>query len=52
MQLVKRFGGRDFEYRYFFVEIPGHRRIELENADAKPTASRSKKFKLFGVTWN
>ncbi|RYP91810.1 hypothetical protein DL770_002066 [Monosporascus sp. CRB-9-2] len=51
VHLVKRVGRNDFEYKYFFVDIKGHQRIYLENADSNPFGSEPKKFKLFGVTW-
>ena len=42
----------DFEYKYFFVDVRGHQRIYLENADAAPSPpSDKKKLKLFGVSW-
>ncbi|KAI1381926.1 import inner membrane translocase subunit tim-21, mitochondrial [Hypoxylon crocopeplum] len=52
VHLTKRAGHGDFEYKYFFVDIKGHPRIFLENADAKSSGEESKKFKLFGVSWN
>ncbi|KAH9897213.1 import inner membrane translocase subunit tim-21, mitochondrial [Xylariomycetidae sp. FL2044] len=50
--LTKPSGHDDFEYQYFVVDIPGHQRIYLENADAQKSSGDSKKFKLFGVSWN
>lgn len=43
----------DYEYKYFYVDIPGQERIYLENADAKPASQSGgdKKFKFLGVTW-
>lgn len=52
VHLVKQVGHSEFEYKYFFVDIKGHQRIYLENADAKSANGDSKKFKLFGVSWN
>ncbi|KAI2635387.1 import inner membrane translocase subunit tim-21 [Xylaria nigripes] len=52
LHLVKRAGHHEFEYRYLFLDVKGHRRIYLENADAKPSIEDSKKFRLFGVKWN
>lgn len=52
VHLAKRAGHDDFEYKYFFVDVKGHPRIYLENADTKPSSGEGKKFKLFGVSWN
>ncbi|KAI2606721.1 import inner membrane translocase subunit tim-21, mitochondrial [Hypoxylon sp. NC1633] len=52
VHLTKRVGHSDFEYKYFFVDVKGHPRIFLENADAKSSGGESKKLKLFGVNWN
>ncbi|KAK6193167.1 hypothetical protein LQW54_012737 [Pestalotiopsis sp. IQ-011] len=51
VHLTKRPGASEFEYRYLFLDIPGHQRIYLENNDAK-TASGAKKYKFFGVNWS
>ncbi len=52
MHLTRPAGHADFEYKYFFLDVRGHPRIYLENADAKPSSSDSKKaFRLFGVNW-
>ncbi|KAH7035493.1 import inner membrane translocase subunit tim-21 [Microdochium trichocladiopsis] len=50
VHLIKRVGSDEFKYKYFFVDVKGHSRIYLENADAK-TDSGDGKFKLFGVNW-
>ncbi|KAI0447801.1 import inner membrane translocase subunit tim-21 [Xylaria telfairii] len=52
VHLVKRAGQSEFEYKYLFVDVKGHQRIYLENADAKATSGDSKKYRLFGVNWN
>ncbi|CAJ2512355.1 Uu.00g053700.m01.CDS01 [Anthostomella pinea] len=52
VHLVKRAGHHDFEYKYFFVDVKGHPRIYLENADAQSSSGDSNKFKLFGVSWS
>ncbi|KAK3939778.1 import inner membrane translocase subunit tim-21 [Diplogelasinospora grovesii] len=56
MHLIKRRGGDEFEYKYFFVDVKGHQRIYLENADASSSKGGSEQkagggFKLFGVKW-
>lgn len=52
MHLTKRASQSAFEYRYFYIDIAGHQRIYLENADASPSDKGDKQgFKLFGVKW-
>ncbi|KAK8051292.1 import inner membrane translocase subunit tim-21 [Apiospora rasikravindrae] len=51
IELVKRQGASDYEYKYFYVDVPGHNRLVLEDANTK-TAGGSKKYKFFGVNWN
>jgi mitochondrial import inner membrane translocase subunit TIM21 len=52
MHLIKRVGKPDYEYKCFFVDVRGHERIYLENADAALKRDHEhKEFKLFGVKW-
>jgi mitochondrial import inner membrane translocase subunit TIM21 len=53
MYLIKANGSSEFKYQYFYLDMPGHDRIYLENANATPTkaADAKKGFKLFGVKW-
>ncbi|UNI21631.1 mitochondrial import inner membrane translocase subunit tim21 [Purpureocillium takamizusanense] len=50
MHMIRRRGESDFEYKYLFIDIKGHERIYLENADDKP-ASGKKQLSFFGVKW-
>ncbi|KAI1119396.1 import inner membrane translocase subunit tim-21 [Nemania sp. NC0429] len=52
VHLVKRAGHNEFEYRYLFVDVKGHQRIYLENADTRPSSGSSKKLRLFGINLN
>ncbi|KAI1434545.1 import inner membrane translocase subunit tim-21, mitochondrial [Xylaria sp. CBS 124048] len=52
VHLVKRAGHHEFEYRYLFLDVKGHNRIYLENADAKTPSGSPKKLKLFGINLN
>ncbi|KAI1079219.1 import inner membrane translocase subunit tim-21, mitochondrial [Whalleya microplaca] len=52
VHLIKPAGHDDFDYRYLSLDVKGHQRIVLENADAKSSRGDSKKFKLFGVSWS
>ena len=52
IHLIKRPDQHEHEYKYFFIDIKGHQRIYLENADtARPKDGEQKGFKLFGVKW-
>ncbi|KAK1836904.1 TIM21-domain-containing protein [Podospora conica] len=53
MHLVKPVDKSDFEYKYLFLEVKGHNRVYLENANAKGTGEDGKKgFKMFGFKWS
>ncbi|KAL2176825.1 TIM21-domain-containing protein [Thermothelomyces heterothallicus CBS 202.75] len=53
IHLVKRAGQSEYEYKYFFLDVQGHQRIYLENADAlRAKSGESKGFRLFGVKWS
>lgn len=52
MHLVKYRGHHEFEYKYFYVDVPGHSRLYLENAEAAAQqAASAKGTKLFGIKW-
>ncbi|KAH6632660.1 TIM21-domain-containing protein [Chaetomium tenue] len=52
MHLIKRVGQGEYEYKYFFLDIRGHQRIYLENADtSRAKDGEGKGFKMFGVKW-
>jgi import inner membrane translocase subunit TIM21 len=51
MHLIRRAGHHDFDYKYFYVDMAGHPRIYLENADASPDSKGKQGYKLFGVKW-
>ncbi|KAI6090189.1 import inner membrane translocase subunit tim-21, mitochondrial [Hypoxylon rubiginosum] len=52
VHLTKHAGHEDFEYKYFFIDIKGHSRIYLENADAQSSSQGRKKVKFWGVSFN
>lgn len=44
----------DFEYRYLFVDVRGHPRVYLKNADDEKdssSSSQSKKSRFLGINW-
>ncbi|XWW95450.1 hypothetical protein V2A60_003409 [Cordyceps javanica] len=52
VHMVKLPGHSDYEYKYLFVDVKGHARIYLENADANRFDAGKKSFTMFGVKWN
>ncbi len=53
LHLVRRAGQGEYQYRYLYLDVPGHQRIYLENADAAVSqkAGQTPKTKLFGINW-
>ncbi|KAF2721418.1 TIM21-domain-containing protein [Polychaeton citri CBS 116435] len=50
LHMIKPPGKRDFEYQVLALDVPGHQRHYLENADAK--LDQRWQGKMFGVRWN
>lgn len=49
-----RHGDGDFEYKYLFIDIRGHHRIYLRNADEEKKAADAagkKKSRFLGINW-
>lgn len=47
-----RHGDGDFEYKYLFVDVRGHQRIYLRNADDEKKAEAGKrKTRFLGINW-
>jgi import inner membrane translocase subunit TIM21 len=51
MHMVKPLSENEFIYKYLALDVKGHQRIYLENADAKPDSPAKTKSKFFGVSW-
>ena len=52
IHLIKHAGRSEHEYKYFFLDVSGHQRIYLENADnAAQQGSAKSKTTLFGIRW-
>jgi len=51
LHMVKKASENEFVYKYLFLNVKGHQRIYLENADATPESSAKSKTKFFGVSW-
>ncbi len=51
LHMVKPPSEREFTYKYLALDVQGHQRIYLENADAKPDSPAKNKTKFFGVSW-
>jgi import inner membrane translocase subunit TIM21 len=43
--------GNQFVYKYLAIDVKGHQRIYLENADASLDSPAKSKTKIFGVSW-
>jgi mitochondrial import inner membrane translocase subunit TIM21 len=53
MHLIRPAGQSEHQYKYFYVDVKGHQRIYLENADARPREDGgSRGTKLFGIRWS
>ncbi|EQL02599.1 hypothetical protein G6O67_000690 [Ophiocordyceps sinensis] len=50
LHLVKRRGESNYEYKYLFLDVKGHERIYLENAESKPKTGK-KQLSFLGVKW-
>ncbi|KAI9171131.1 Mitochondrial import inner membrane translocase subunit TIM21 [Paramyrothecium foliicola] len=51
LHMIKYRGQDDYEYKYLFVDVKGHPKIYLENADSSQSGSGKDGFRLFGVKW-
>lgn len=52
MHLIKPVNGKEYQYKYFFVDVKGGQRIYLENTDAASKAGLvKKKTTIFGINW-
>ena len=51
LHMTKRPSDNEFIYKYLMLDVKGHQRIYLENADATPDSPAKNKTKLFGVSW-
>ncbi|KAH8774811.1 TIM21-domain-containing protein [Hyaloscypha finlandica] len=51
MHMMKKPSDSEFLYKYLALDVRGHQRIYLENADATPDSTAKNKTKLFGVSW-
>jgi len=51
MHMMKKPSDSEFLYKYLALDVRGHQRIYLENADTTPDSTAKNKTKLFGVSW-
>jgi import inner membrane translocase subunit TIM21 len=52
VHMIKYRGQDDYEYKYLFLDVKGHPKIYLENADTSTSADGKNNFRLFGIKWN
>ncbi|OAA47649.1 import inner membrane translocase subunit tim-21 [Metarhizium rileyi] len=50
LHMVRRHGESDYGYKYLFLDVKGHERIYLENAESASSAGK-KQLSFFGVKW-
>jgi len=51
LHMIKKPSDSEFVYKYLALDVKGHQRIYLENADAVPDSPAKNKTKFFGVSW-
>jgi import inner membrane translocase subunit TIM21 len=51
LHLVRRAGQRDFDYKYFYLDVPEHDRIWLENADPGFFGGKREQLRFLGIKW-
>jgi import inner membrane translocase subunit TIM21 len=51
LHMIKRPSDDEFVYKYLALDVPGHQRVYLENADATADSPAKNKTKMFGVSW-
>ncbi|KAH8597327.1 TIM21-domain-containing protein [Bisporella sp. PMI_857] len=52
MHMIKRPSDSQYIYKYLFLDVQGHPRIYLENADASADSPAKSKVKFFGINWS
>ena len=51
LHMIRLKGHSDYEYKYLYVDVRGHQRIYLENADTNPKNPNKSKMKFLGINW-
>ncbi|KAL0933179.1 mitochondrial import inner membrane translocase subunit Tim [Colletotrichum truncatum] len=51
LHMIKTPSSDGFEYKYLYIDVKGHQRLYLENADTGSSASGKKGFKFLGISW-
>jgi import inner membrane translocase subunit TIM21 len=51
LHMIKGPSDRELVYKYLVLDVKGHQRIYLENADAASDSPGKSKSKFFGVSW-
>jgi len=49
--MIKRPMDTEFIYKYLALDVKGHQRVYLENADASVDSPAKSKSKVFGISW-
>lgn len=51
VHMTKRPSQSEHEYKSLTLDVKGHQRVVLEDADARPDGSGKSKTKFFGIQW-
>ncbi len=51
LHMTKKPDQTEFEYKYLTLDVKGHSRVYLENADEAAKASKKSVGKMFGIQW-
>ncbi|ROT40573.1 import inner membrane translocase subunit tim-21 [Sodiomyces alkalinus F11] len=51
LHMIRPAGHSDYEYKYLYLDVKGHHRIYLENADTSPNNPNKSKFRFLGINW-
>ncbi|KAK7539694.1 TIM21-domain-containing protein [Phyllosticta citribraziliensis] len=51
LHMIQKAGESEFDYQTLTLDVPGHRRIYLENAESLSASVKRQSGKLFGIKW-
>lgn len=51
LHMTKKYSDDEFVYKFLALDVPGHQRLYLENADTASNSLKGGVTKMFGVKW-
>ncbi|KAG7131706.1 Mitochondrial import inner membrane translocase subunit TIM21 like protein [Verticillium longisporum] len=51
IHMIRPAGQSSYDYKYLYLDVRGHQRIYLENADTDPNNPNKSKVKFLGINW-